>query len=1132
MKKLFIALLLGFALVIVSCGGNKREGEPRVLVFSKTMGFKHASIPAGIAAVQKLGQENGFAVDTTKNADLFNEENLKQYAAVIFLSTTGDVLDYQQQAAMERYIQAGGGYVGVHAAADTEYHWPWYNKLAGAYFLSHPRGTPNADFIIKDKNFIATEFFTDTVWNRDDELYNYKSINPEVNVLITLDESTYEGGENGADHPIAWYHDFDGGRAFYTGAGHTDESFSEDLFLKHLLGGITYAIGDNLKPDYSKVTTQLPPDADRFTKATLIEGEFFEPTEMAILPNNDVLIAQRRGEVMLYSEETQKLTQVAKLDVYSKTLNTPGVNAEEGLMGLQKDPNYATNHWIYLYYAPTGDEWINRLSRFKYTDGNFDLASEQVILEIDSQREICCHTGGSIAFGPDNLLYLSTGDNSTPFNEKGEKYVNNGYAPLNDSPGHEQYDARRSSGNTNDLRGKILRIKVNEDGSYSIPEGNLFAEGTDKTRPEIYTMGHRNPYRISVDVKRGYVYWGDVGPDARADSLETRGPQGYDEMNQARKPGNFGWPLFIANNLPYREYNYETGESGEAFDPAKPMNRSRNNTGLQELPPAEPAYAYYPYTESKEFPEMGTGGRNAMAGPTYYSDLYEGTEKLPSYYDGKVIIYDWMRGWMFAVTLAEDGSFAKMEPFGPDIKLNNLIDMEVGPNGKIYVLEYGSGWFSQNANSALGYIEYNDGNRPPVLDHLIVDETSGKLPLTVNASVEGQDRDGDPVTYLWDFGNGETKETKEPTVSYTYETSGAFKISVTASDDKEATTTSESVGVVAGNSRPEVEVVLTGDKPTFYLPGQKIGYEVIVKDADENDIDKDNIFVSVDYMEGMDKVAMNMGHQQVSAAVTGKALTQAMDCKTCHKEAEASIGPNYKAVAMKYKDQRNGLSYLQRKIVAGGSGVWGEVMMPAHPKITSDESRQIAMYIQSLASDGLEEKSLPAKGTITAEPSAPGHMMVITASYTDKGAEGTIPLTGSNSVAIPSNSMKFSEAVGKEGASFMSFNGMNLLLLDKKKGWFSLDGIDLSRLKSVSLTTGWQVAPKSGFNFEVHEGSADGPLVGKSTMGPQAEGSQGGMVNIPLTGTSSSGAKTIYVTYATEEGKDPSTIALMGATFN
>ncbi len=229
---------------------------------------------------------------------------------------------------------------------------------------------------------------------------------------------------------------------------------------------------------------------------------------MTILPNSDVLIAQRRGEVVLYSEATKEVTEVAKLDVYHKTLNTPGVNAEEGLMGLQKDPNYATNNWVYLYYAPTGDQEINRLSRFKFSDGVFDMASEQVILDVGSQREICCHTGGSIAFGPDDLLYLSTGDNSTPFNEKGVKYTNSGYAPLNDLPGHEQYDARRSSGNTNDLRGKILRIKINEDGSYDIPEGNLFPVGMEKTRPEIYTMGHRNPYRISVDSKRGYAYTG------------------------------------------------------------------------------------------------------------------------------------------------------------------------------------------------------------------------------------------------------------------------------------------------------------------------------------------------------------------------------------------------------------------------------------------------------------------------------------------------------------------------------------------------------------------------------------------------------------------------------------------------
>lgn len=1135
MKKILPILLLIFALVLASCS-NERDGEPKILVFSKTMGFKHASIPKGIAAIQKLGSENGFAVDTTKNADLFNDENLKQYSAVVFLSTTMNVLDHTQEAAFERYIQSGGGFVGIHAAADCEYDWGWYNKLVGAQFLSHPAGTPEADFIIKDNSFIATQHFTDSVWHRSDEIYNYKNINPDVNVIMTVDESTYEGGENGEYHPFSWYHEFDGGRAFYTGAGHTDESFSEELFLKHILGGIQYAIGENLNLDYSKATTQIPPEIDRFSKVVLTEGEFFEPTEMTVLPNNDVLIGQRRGEIVLFNAETEELTEVAKFDVYHKTLNTPGVNAEEGLMGIQKDPDYANNNWIYVYYAPSGDESVNRLSRFKYKDGVFDMSSEQKILDVNSDREICCHTGGSIAFGGDGLLYLSTGDNSTPFNEKDVKYVNNGFAPLNDIPGHSQYDARRSSGNTNDLRGKILRIKVKEDGSYEIPEGNLFAVGTEKTRPEIYTMGHRNPYRISVDSKRGYVYWGDVGPDARADSLETRGPRGYDEMNQARQAGNFGWPLFIGNNIPYREYNYETGESGDTFDPEKPINDSRNNTGLRELPPAQGAYVYYPYVETSSFPQVATGGRNAMAGPTYYSDEYPNGGGLPSYYDGKVIIYDWMRGWMMAVSLFEDGSFNKMEPFASDIKVNNLIDMEMGPDGRMYLLEYGSGWFTANENSALSFVNFNGGNRPPVIDHMIVDKTSGKVPLAITAKVEAHDREDDAISYVWDLGNGDTKETKEPEISYTYDKVGDYKVSVEAKDGAGESAKSSATSIVVGNSRPVVDIAIKGGNSSFYVPGQPVNYEVNISDAEGGEIDPANIYVSVDYLEGMDQVAMSLGHQQVSAAVTGKALTQAMDCKTCHKEASASIGPNYTEVSLKYKGDRDAMAYLKKKIVEGGSGVWGEVMMPAHPTITSDESRQIATYIISLTADEGGRRgrkpSLPPSGSVTAEASEQGNLMVLTASYTDNGSEeGAIPLTGTKSVALASNTVKFSEDTKTQDMMAVTFGGQDLLVLAGEQGWFQLEDVDLAGVKAVVLAAGWQEAPKAAYDFEVRLNAPDGEVVGKGTMPVPPAGSPGTAIVIPLS-TESSGKKDIYISGKVAEGQEPSMVALMSATFN
>jgi glucose/arabinose dehydrogenase len=702
MKKnysIFLLLFVAF-ITLISCS-NKRSSTPHVLVFSKTAGFHHSSIPAGIKALQEMGQKNGFTVDTTSNTNYFNEDSLKKYAALIFLSATGDILSGNEEIAVERYMQSGGGFVGIHAASDAEYDWTWYGQMIGAYFESHP-AQQEANIIVKDNTHPATKGLPAT-WKRFDEWYNFKKISKDLKVLLTIDEKSYTGGKNGEFHPMSWYHEFDGGRVFYTELGHTDESYADPIYLNHLLGGIQYAIGDN-KADYSKAHSVYAPDEKSFSKTNLVTGTFFEPTELSVLPNLDVLVAQRRGEIYLYHNDTKKIKQVGFLNVYWKT-TVPGVNAEEGLLGIKADPDFEKNHYVFVYYSPA-DTSVNRLSRFTLENDTLNPATEKVVLQFYSQRGICCHTGGSIAFGPDKNLFVSTGDNTTPFDEPGQKYPSHGYAPLDDRPGHLQYDERRASGNTNDLRGKILRIKVNADATYDIPAGNLFAKGTDKTRPEIYVMGDRNPYRISVDPKNGFLYWGEVGPDAPTDSLETRGPQGYDEVNQARKAGFFGWPFFIGNNYPYRAYDYATGKSGPAFDPAKPINNSKNNTGLTELPPAQPAFIWYPYGNSIDFPSVGAGGRTAMAGPIYYSDLYPAATRYPSYYDGKFMFYEWMRGFIKAVTMNEKGDFVRMEPFMGHTKFNSAIDIEVGPDGRFYVLEYGTGWFSKNADAGLARIDY------------------------------------------------------------------------------------------------------------------------------------------------------------------------------------------------------------------------------------------------------------------------------------------------------------------------------------------------------------------------------------------------------------------------------------------
>jgi hypothetical protein len=212
----------------------------KVLVFTKTTGYRHESIETGVETIAQLGKQNNFEVIHSDDANVFTEENLSQYKLVIFLSTTGDILNDGQQKAFEFFIKNGGNFMGIHAAADTEYDWPWYGKLVGAFFLNHPDKS-NAEIIKVDDAHQSCKHLPER-WLRYDEWYNYKSISPDINVVLELDESTYKGGENGPNHPIAWYHDYEGSRSFYTGMGHTKESYAEPDFKKHLLGGILYCL--------------------------------------------------------------------------------------------------------------------------------------------------------------------------------------------------------------------------------------------------------------------------------------------------------------------------------------------------------------------------------------------------------------------------------------------------------------------------------------------------------------------------------------------------------------------------------------------------------------------------------------------------------------------------------------------------------------------------------------------------------------------------------------------------------------------------------------------------------------------------------------------------------------------------
>jgi type 1 glutamine amidotransferase len=215
--------------------------QPRVLIFCKTNGYHHASITPGIAAIQKLGAENGFLVDTTADSTWFRSKILKKYAVLIFLSPTGKVFGPAEEKALQHYIHHGGGFVGIHAATDCEYNWQWYGDLVGGYFKSHPKQQEARFFVVDSTNAIMQGF--SNPWTHFDELYNFKYLNPDIKVLLKIDETSYTGGANGDNHPFAWYHEFEGGRSFYTALGHTDADWSDPLFLHHVLAGIQYAMG-------------------------------------------------------------------------------------------------------------------------------------------------------------------------------------------------------------------------------------------------------------------------------------------------------------------------------------------------------------------------------------------------------------------------------------------------------------------------------------------------------------------------------------------------------------------------------------------------------------------------------------------------------------------------------------------------------------------------------------------------------------------------------------------------------------------------------------------------------------------------------------------------------------------------
>ncbi|WP_020524937.1 carbohydrate-binding protein [Catelliglobosispora koreensis] len=563
-------------------------------------------------------------------------------------------------------------------------------------------------------------------------------------------------------------------------------------------------------------------------------GEVGEPMSLAVLPDRSVLHTARNG-VVRRTDAAGNTAAIGTVQTYA--------HDEEGLQGIAADPNFATNRHIYLYYAPplstpggdapsTGSDFsawngVNRLSRFTLNaDYTLNMASQVTILDVPANRGICCHVGGDIDFDAAGNLYLSTGDDTNPFES-------DGYTPIDErSNRNPAYDAQRSAANTNDLRGKVLRIKVNANGTYSIPAGNLFAQGTANTRAEIYAMGFRNPFRLNVDKTSGAVYLGDYGPDAGSAS-SSRGPGGLVEFNRITSAGNYGWPYCVGSNNTaesYVDYTFPSGPSGSRFNCAAPVNDSPRNTGLRNLPAARPAWIKY---DNCSFAAFGCGSESPMGGPVYrYDATNPSTVKFPPLLDGHFFATEYGRRWIKTIDINADGSAGQVSDF--PWRGTQIIDSAFGPDGALYVLDYGTGWYGGDANSALYRIEYNPaGNQAPIA-RAAANRTSGLAPLAVTFSSSGSsDPEGGALTYAWNFGDGSTSTAANP--SHTFTTNGVRTVSLTVTDPG-GRTAAASVVITVGNTAPTV-TLNTPVNGALFNYGDTVPYTITVSDPEDSAVD-------------------------------------------------------------------------------------------------------------------------------------------------------------------------------------------------------------------------------------------------------------------------------------------------------
>ncbi len=507
-----------------------------------------------------------------------------------------------------------------------------------------------------------------------------------------------------------------------------------------------------------------------------------------------------------------------------------------------------------------------------------------------------------------------------------------------------------------------------------------------------------------------------------------------------------------------------------------------------------------------------------MAGPVYYSDLYpDAPFKLSDYYHEKLIIYEWIRGWMMAVTFDENGDFLRMEPFLDHLDFSAPVDVQVNQDGAIYVLEYGTNWFAKNTDAQLVRIEYKEGNRDPVAE-ISMDNQYGATPLTVQLSAtKSLDHDeDDKLQYTWNIGG---QELEGETVAYTFTQHGVHQVELTVTDGNggKGTATSQ---IYAGNTPPEV-LIQTSANRSFYWDDVSLDYKIAVNDQEDSEIAPDNLKISFGYLPRGKDVAVILSGEQNAANfqyLKGQQMIASMDCMACHALDNTSVGPSYMAISERYAGDKDAVKMLAAKIIEGGSGVWGAHFMSPHPELPTKDAEEMVNYILSLTNKD-ESPKLPLEDTIVLKDHIGQGIegsYLLNVSYTDKGANGIEPLETRAHITLNSPYVQaedFDKGNVRIGTS--TTNEFYAYVRGTHNGQMQFDQIDLSHIEQLKF----RVQSFAGGKIELRLDNIDGALVSSVSI-PANPGDRQTWKEITAPLKPTQGIHDLYFVFVDPEGRE------------